>query len=403
MAKQDIDIGVEGNDGTGDSIRESFKKVNENFTEVYAIFGLGGTISFKNLDDTPSQYTGNESSVPLVNTGGTGIRFYKFVSDSGTNNNAVSNPSNTTNSVFVEYTDPDPTTPDVSGSVKIIVNDPHIERDPDPRLLKPLSMEAGAAYSNATNTILRNTGSGDNINTLVSDWNTLHSSLPSVTSANLLVSKGYADDTYLNADGDQVTDYLEYNTGLAPAGGRQLPAMEDVIARNGSQENRTMLNDLFLTDHPEPLQGAGTPNDKSDLQVPSKLYVDTQSYASPTNVYVSTKGDDKQTYTPAGKEGRSWSYAFKTVNAAMVKAEKQIKSTPYEAGPYAQDISHTSGTINSVTSTVEGVASPVATSNLADAIVDAQATQIAFDTTDYLNTTYPVSYTHLTLPTTPYV
>ena len=389
MAKQDIDIGVEGNDGTGDSIRESFKKVNENFTEVYAIFGLGGTISFKNLDDTPSQYTGNESSVPLVNTGGTGIRFYKFVSDSGTNNNAVSNPSNTTNSVFVEYTDPDPTTPDVSGSVKIIVNDPHIERDPDPRLLKPLSMEAGAAYSNATNTILRNTGSGDNINTLVSDWNTLHSSLPSVTSANLLVSKGYADDTYLNADGDQVTDYLEYNTGLAPAGGRQLPAMEDVIARNGSQENRTMLNDLFLTDHPEPLQGAGTPNDKSDLQVPSKLYVDTQSYASPTNVYVSTKGDDKQTYTPAGKEGRSWSYAFKTVNAAMVKAEKQIKSTPYEAGPYAQDISHTSGTINSVTSTVEGVASPVATSNLADAIVDAQATQIAFDTTDYLNTTYP--------------
>ena len=28
MAKQDINIGVEGNDGTGDSIRES-KKVNE--------------------------------------------------------------------------------------------------------------------------------------------------------------------------------------------------------------------------------------------------------------------------------------------------------------------------------------------------------------------------------------
>jgi hypothetical protein len=32
MAKQEIDIGVEGNDGTGDSIRESFRKVNENFT-----------------------------------------------------------------------------------------------------------------------------------------------------------------------------------------------------------------------------------------------------------------------------------------------------------------------------------------------------------------------------------
>jgi hypothetical protein len=37
MAKQDIDIGVEGNDGTGDSIRESFRKVNENFQEVLVL------------------------------------------------------------------------------------------------------------------------------------------------------------------------------------------------------------------------------------------------------------------------------------------------------------------------------------------------------------------------------
>ena len=33
MARQNIDIGVQGNDGTGDSIRESFRKVNENFTQ----------------------------------------------------------------------------------------------------------------------------------------------------------------------------------------------------------------------------------------------------------------------------------------------------------------------------------------------------------------------------------
>ena len=52
MAKQDIDIGVEGNDGTGDSIRESFRKVNENFNELYAVFGAGGQISFTNLGDT---------------------------------------------------------------------------------------------------------------------------------------------------------------------------------------------------------------------------------------------------------------------------------------------------------------------------------------------------------------
>ena len=39
MARQEVDIGIEGNDATGDSIRESFKKVNENFTELYAVFG----------------------------------------------------------------------------------------------------------------------------------------------------------------------------------------------------------------------------------------------------------------------------------------------------------------------------------------------------------------------------
>ena len=41
MARQNINIGVEGNDGTGDSIRESFRKANENFTELYAVFGQG--------------------------------------------------------------------------------------------------------------------------------------------------------------------------------------------------------------------------------------------------------------------------------------------------------------------------------------------------------------------------
>jgi hypothetical protein len=53
MAKQIINIGVEGNDGTGDSIRESFRKANENFTELYAVFGQGGSISFRSLSDVP--------------------------------------------------------------------------------------------------------------------------------------------------------------------------------------------------------------------------------------------------------------------------------------------------------------------------------------------------------------
>jgi hypothetical protein len=44
MTRQIIDIGIEGNDTTGDSIRQSFKKVNENFNELYAIFSVSGIL-----------------------------------------------------------------------------------------------------------------------------------------------------------------------------------------------------------------------------------------------------------------------------------------------------------------------------------------------------------------------
>jgi hypothetical protein len=68
MARQNVDIGVQGNDGTGDSIRESFRKVNDNFIQLFAIFGSGDTIAFTDLDDTPDSYTGDQ--VFVANTDG---------------------------------------------------------------------------------------------------------------------------------------------------------------------------------------------------------------------------------------------------------------------------------------------------------------------------------------------
>jgi len=37
MAQQTINVGTTANDGTGDTLRDSFVKVNDNFTEVYAL------------------------------------------------------------------------------------------------------------------------------------------------------------------------------------------------------------------------------------------------------------------------------------------------------------------------------------------------------------------------------
>jgi len=81
MARQGVDIGVEGNDGTGDSIRESFRKVNENFQELYAVFGIGGQISFTDLSDTPNSYENNENKIPAVRPDGSGLNLLELVSD----------------------------------------------------------------------------------------------------------------------------------------------------------------------------------------------------------------------------------------------------------------------------------------------------------------------------------
>ena len=107
MARQDIYLGVEGNDGTGDSIREAFKKANENFTELYAVFGQGGTISFTALSDTPTAITpnglliGNTTGTELIQktlTGGTGISIDNTsatnitITNTGANINADTSP-----------------------------------------------------------------------------------------------------------------------------------------------------------------------------------------------------------------------------------------------------------------------------------------------------------------------
>jgi hypothetical protein len=44
MAKQLVNLGSVPNDGTGDPLRTSFDKTNDNFNEIYTIFGDGTTL-----------------------------------------------------------------------------------------------------------------------------------------------------------------------------------------------------------------------------------------------------------------------------------------------------------------------------------------------------------------------
>ena len=74
-------------------------------------------------------------------------------------------------------------------------------------------------------------------------------------------------------------------------------------------------------------------------------------FASATNLYVSTKGDDGMANVPVGSEGRAWNYAYKSVAAAAAKAEEVIVTSPLGIGPYRQAITYNSGASNSQVAT----------------------------------------------------
>jgi hypothetical protein len=315
MAKQEIDIGVEGNDGTGDSIRESFRKTNENFQELYAVFGLGGNISFTTLNDTPDELIGSEGKVLLVKPDGTGIDFFDLVSNAGTND--ATDPTNTVNFSISD------------GKLIVRAINTKVSSDPAPSIEAPLSVNAATAY----NTTVQNLLNSDlNRSLLVDAWNTTHG-VPNITEDNLLISKGFADLKYVNTTGDTMTGALNVPSG---ATGTQVPQIQEVVRKAGD----TMTGPLTLYDHPFPYAGAGTPASQFDLQAATKYYVDASTSTSITNLFVATGGSDFSRDAPPGKQGRSEAYAFRTIQAACDRAALLQEASYPDIGPYVQPIQY---------------------------------------------------------------
>jgi len=367
MARQDIDIGLEGNDGTGDSIRESFRKVNQNFTELYAVFGLGGQISFTSLDDTPSELTGAEGKALLVNQTGTGIDFYEFVSNAGTND-----PSNPNNTISFE----------VSGN-KLIVRavNTKLSTDSAPQTTSPLNVGSAAAYNPTVQSLLLNDAT---IGTLTTAWNTTHG-VPNITNDNLLISKGYADLKYVNVAGDTMTGPLNVPAGAV---GTQVPRVNEVVQKAGD----TMTGSLFLDDHPFPFAGAGSPNSAFDLQAATKFYVDNSAFSSAVNLFVAQNGDDDQLLTPPGKAGRSEAYAYKTIAAACAAAERIQEAAPPDIGPYVQTLTYTESLVveNSyVRSDVTYGYTTAGDQTTVSALITANKTSVINNVIAYIDSTYP--------------
>lgn len=177
MAKQDVNIGVEGNDGTGDSIRESFRKVNENFQELYAVFGQGGQIGFTTLGDTPDEIEAGK----LITTNSTGTAI--IYSDIGSNNDlAPSDPKyKSTGSVTVD-------TVSVPGKIILATSfSAIVDDDESPTLGGHLNAGnfaiAGVAISESAATALNSQPNRDTQYTI----------------DDLVITRGYADRRYITS------------------------------------------------------------------------------------------------------------------------------------------------------------------------------------------------------------
>ena len=464
MAKQIIDIGVQGNDGTGDSIRESFRKVNENFNELYAVFSSEGRISFQDLDNVPDTLGSNK--IITSNDTGTDILARTLAAGAGINVD-VSNPSAITisatgGSLSTDYS------PDLSGPLNGAGTFPIGKiADPSPTSVALFNAVHGPSGTTATiddlvitkgyadrRYIQQTGGSGssgqirlrnepdsaneytrtidsfvdgninitshgldsgaDGISYTYNSTGTNATNLQeTVTAGSFIVGRTYVVESSgttnftliganSNTPGERFTaSGVGSGTGTAKpvyflkfVNANQLsvhPTFND--AKNGSnrisvsggsgvqtitdsyydpnlagywvsnealprtsvvrRQGDTMTGILNLSDHPGALAGAGTPNGADDLQAATKYYVDNSSFASQINLFVSTTGDDAQTNTPPGKEGRALAYAFRTIGAAAEYAESLINDAEPEAGPYNQTISYNLGLdISKVTSTV---------------------------------------------------
>lgn len=284
MARKIINIGAIGNDGTGDSIRDSFRSVNDNFRELYSSLGLGEKLTFIGLDDTPESFPNDyENALVVINDTTDGVVFKKLEAGTGiqldfdTSQNSI-----VVNSLFS----------DISG-------------DPSPNLGGPVNAQSGGVRYAIGN--LPDIGSFSELTASIGRINTIHGSAATETNR-LAANKGYADSK-ISLQGTDAVDPATNTTNTAFG---------------------TMTGPLILSRDPVDDDDATY----SGLIAATKSYVDSSGYSSTVNLYVSTAGKDDRRGVGLDRQGRSLAYAYKTLEAALKRAEELLLEAPLEIGPY---------------------------------------------------------------------
>jgi hypothetical protein len=278
MARKIIDIGTVGNDGTGDSIRDSFRKVNDNFRELYSSLGLGEGLTFVGLSDvSPNTYIGQNDpdtgSTPLVTVNNTesGLTFKRLVPGVG---------------IGIDFT--------ANGGSEIVINSEfsEISADTSPQLGGNLSAKSGTNQYRIRDLVIPIT-----------------------------------DDEAANKD------YVD--TKLSRAGVDAIdPATGFVTTSLGR-----MSGPLLLSRDPEP------EDDElyDGLVAATKRYVDNSAFGSVANLYVATSGQDERTGVSKEFQGRALAYAYRSIEAALKRAEELLLESRVELGPYKKRLTYGNG------------------------------------------------------------
>ena len=282
MARQTIDIGVVGNDGTGDSIRDSFRKVNDNFRELYSSLGLGERLKFTGLEDAPSTYVGQNDAttgntpVVTVNNTESGLAFKRLIAGNGISLDFTTNPNQIAiNSDFAE-----------------------IVADPSPQLGGDLSMRSGGNQ-------FRIIDAGTTISPLAPIFK------------HELVNKNYADSKIARAG----VNAIDPTTG------------------NVDESYGRMSGPLILSRSPEPDDDTVY----GGLIAATKSYVDSSAFGSSVNLYVATSGSDERPGVSPALQGRALAYAYKTLEAALKRAEELVLESRPIIGPYEKTLTFNNG------------------------------------------------------------
>ena len=291
MARKIIDVGTIGNDGTGDSIRDSFRKVNDNFRELYSSLGLGERLSFTGLTDTPDSYVGqtdsSSGSTPVlsINETETGLVFKQIVAGAG---------------VAIDFSN--------NSEIQISSLFSSISGDSTPNLGGDLSTRFGTEQ-------FRIIDLGTNDVPLIPE------------NDHEAVNKWYADQK-LSRSGT-----LTY----------------DPTTREVKPEFGVMTGPLILSRDPVP---------EDDVIYDGKIaatkrYVDSSAFGSSVNLYVATSGQDERPGVNPSIQGRALAYAYRTLEAALKRAEELVLESRVDLGPYKKVLTYDNGSAQCTLSKID--------------------------------------------------